>query len=102
MECYGNPEPFIEKVGEKPQSELEQAEITAMAPMDDGDPSWLSPQGTKIDDPDRRETGSNEQARQTLWIGQRRCGEIASATFRIGEKGFDPQSLGIEVTRVFC
>jgi hypothetical protein len=68
---------------------LEQAEITAMAPMDDGDPSWLSTQGTKIDDPDIRETGSNEQARQTLWIGQRRCGEIASATFLIGEKCFN-------------
>lgn len=54
MECYRDPETFIEKVGEKPKSELEQAEITAMASMDDGYPSLLSTQGTKIDDPDIR------------------------------------------------
>ena len=43
---------FVQQVLKQSQAELEQTEVTAVAPMDNADPAVLFTERTQIDDPD--------------------------------------------------
>ena len=52
IESHRNRIVFTQQVVKQSQSELEQTEVTAVAPMDNPDPTVLLTQRTEIDDPD--------------------------------------------------
>jgi Transposase IS66 family len=52
IESHRNRGVFTQQVIKQSQSELEQTEITAVAPMDNTDPTVLLTQRTEIDNPD--------------------------------------------------
>src|SRR5260370_6094170 len=61
---------MVEQIIQQPQAELEQAEITAVTPMNDRQPIVVVRDRAQVNDPQISQAGSEQQPVHALWIAQ--------------------------------
>ena len=89
---------FVQEMIEQTQAELKEAQVTTVSAMNDLDPIISFSNHTQIDDPDVGQTSSDQQASQTLWIGDVTFMQVEPSALLVGKEGFDAVPFGVPVT----
>jgi len=84
---------FIEAVFQPVQAELEQTQIAALAPVNDGLPPVLHDFGAEADHPVVGQTRRHQQPGQALRLAQMAMAQIKAPAFLVGEEGLDAETL---------
>ena len=94
-------ETVFEKMFQEAQSELKQAQVTAVGAMDLSPPVSVHSHSAQIDDPVVSQAGPDHESRESVRGSNAALVEIKPAAFRIGEQCLNPESFGIETTGFF-
>ncbi|HEY4690857.1 MAG TPA: hypothetical protein VIK33_16215 [Anaerolineae bacterium] len=92
-ECDWDRPIMVEQIIQETQAQLEQTEITAVAPMNAGLPLVALSQGAQVDDPQVSQAGGQHQPRDPFGVTQVTAVQLKAPAFRVGKEGFDPHLL---------
>src|SRR5690349_18291236 len=95
MKAYPDGHSFVEAVFQPDQSDLEEAQVTAAATMDQSKPARLLDLRAPADQPDIAQTGGYHQSAKPCWIAEVRMRQVKASALLVGEEGFDAVALAI-------
>ena len=90
---------MVEKIIQQPQAQLEQAEITAVAPMNQWQPTIFLRDCAQVNDPQISQTGSDHQPLHPPRIAQMASVQLKSPAFLVRKERFDVHPFAIPVAR---
>ena len=79
---------MVEQIIQETQAQLEQAQITAVAPMNEGLPLVALSQGAQVNDPQVSQAGGQHQPRNPLGVAQVTAVQLKAPAFLVGKEGF--------------
>ena len=80
---------MVEQIGQEPQAELEQAQVTAVRPMNDGQPVVIVGHRAQANDPQIGQAGGDQQSTDLLRIAHMAAVDLKTPAFLVRKEGFD-------------